>query len=123
MNEKELLEKSASEYKCFDLANHIRRQMEFSEKTFGPGPRVAGVCDHIRKELKEIEEDPGDLMEWVDVVILAIDGAWRSGFSPEQIAEAIEVKQAKNESRKWPDWRRVDQGKAIEHIRDEGGTA
>jgi dATP/dGTP pyrophosphohydrolase len=102
----------------FDLVAHLYRQREWSEATFGPGNRDNGVIDHIRKELVEIEESPDDLSEWIDVVILALDGAWRNGFTPEQIADALEAKQAKNERRKWPDWRTAEPGKAIEHIRN-----
>lgn len=102
----------------YDLVDHLRRQRAFSERTFGPGSRTAGVLDHIRKELLEIEATPDDVTEWVDVILLALDGAWRAGFSPEQIVEALAAKQARNESRKWPDWRDVEAGKAIEHIRE-----
>lgn len=101
-----------------DLQQHIDRQIGFSEATFGPGERRAGVIEHIRKELIEIEES-GDLEEWVDVIILAIDGAWRTGATPFQICAAIEAKQTKNEARTWPDWRDAEPGKAIEHIRYE----
>jgi hypothetical protein len=100
-----------------DLVTYLHRQKEFSENTYGPGQRTTGVLDHIRKELKEIEKDPNDLYEWIDVVILAFDGAWRAGYTPEQIAEALEKKQSKNESRTWPDWRTADPNKAIEHDR------
>lgn len=100
-----------------NLIGHLYRQREFSLRTFGPGPRTEGVCDHIRKELKEIEAKPDDLSEWADVVLLALDGAWRAGYSPEEIANAIQAKQAKNEARKWPDWRTAEPGKAIEHIK------
>ena len=89
----------------------------WSEKTFGPGDRTKGVIDHIRKELAEIEAAPGDLEEWIDVIILAFDGAWRSGASPLQIVEALIAKQAKNEARTWPDWRSLPTDVAIEHIR------
>jgi hypothetical protein len=102
---------------CFDLIYHIYRQRKFSEETFGPGERAQGIVDHIRKELAEILAAPTDLMEWVDVILLAIDGAWRAGYSPEQIAVGLAQKQARNESRKWPDWRTAELGKAIEHIR------
>lgn len=101
----------------FDLVAHLRRQMAFSAKTFGPGRRVQGVCDHIRKELIEVEDDDGPLSEWVDVILLALDGAWRSGATPEQIASAITAKQERNEGRVWPDWRTAPVGKAIEHDR------
>lgn len=100
-----------------NLIEHIRRQMAWSKTTFGPTARTKGVIDHIRKELLEIEAKPYDLSEWVDVIILGLDGAWRHGFSPEEIAAAIEAKQAKNEARTWPDWRTRSQDEAIEHDR------
>lgn len=105
-----------------DLIKHLYRQKRFSETTFGPGPRAAGVCDHIRKELIEIEAAPNDLLEWVDVILLALDGAWRAGHAPEAIAAAIEEKQTRNEARTWPDWRTAAPGVAIEHVRyaDDG---
>lgn len=101
----------------FDLVAHLHRARSFSERTFGPGARTAGVVDHIRKELREIEADPSDVMEWIDVVILAFDGAWRAGWTPEEIVAAIVTKQTKNEGRTWPDWRTTDPNKAIEHDR------
>jgi hypothetical protein len=102
---------------AYDLVAHLRRQRDFSAHAFGPGPRTAGVIDHIRKELGEIEKAPDDLTEWIDVVLLAFDGAWRAGHKPERIAEALAAKLAKNESRVWPDWRTADPNKAIEHDR------
>lgn len=102
----------------FDLEWHLARQRAFSFKTFGPaGTRTKGIIDHIRKELVEIEANPGDLSEWIDVVILAFDGALRRGYEPEEIAAALEAKQTKNEGRTWPDWRTMPADKAIEHDR------
>jgi len=103
--------------KLFSLEKHLWRQREFSAKTFGPGERTAGVIDHIKKELIEIEAHPTNLEEWIDVAILALDGAWRAGHTPDQIVAALVAKQVKNEARKWPDWRTAAQGKAIEHDR------
>lgn len=101
----------------FSFHSHLARQAKFSLATFGPGARSKGVVDHIRKELCEIEADPTDLKEWVDVIILALDGAWRTGATPRQIIDAIVAKQDKNEGRVWPDWRTADPEKAIEHDR------
>lgn len=100
-------------------AAHLARQREFSERAFGPGARLLGVLDHIRKELAEIEADPADLGEWVDVLILAFDGAWRAGHEPQAIIDAIRAKQARNEARTWPDWRTASPDKAIEHVRPD----
>jgi hypothetical protein len=113
----------------FDLIAHLEHQREFSLRTFGPGDRTAGVCDHIRKELREVEDDAAagidTLPEWVDVIILAFDGAHRTGASPQAIVDAIVAKQTKNEARRWPDWRTAEPGKAIEHDRSgepQGGA-
>lgn len=112
---------TGSQAVTFDLVQHLHRQRAFSERTFGPGARTTGVIDHIRKELREIEAAPTDISEWIDVVLLALDGAWRSGASPEAIVAALLMKQTRNEARTWPDWRTADPNKAIEH--DRSGEA
>jgi len=110
---------TSKEREGYDLVAHLHRQKRFSVDTFGPGDRLLGVLDHIRRELKEIESNPEDLSEWIDLVLLSFDGAWRRGFTPEQIAKALAEKQSKNEKRKWPDWRTQAKDKAIEHIKSE----
>jgi len=104
----------------FSFYNHLQRQRCWSEETFGPGARHKGVVDHIWKELLEIEADPSDLTEWIDVAILALDGAWRSGAAPDQIITALAAKQIKNEGRTWPDWRTMSEDAAICHVKKEG---
>ena len=101
----------------FDLITYLNRQRKFSTKAFGPGTRSKGIVDHIRKELVEIEADPGDVKEWLDVATLALDGAWRCGATSEQIALALVEKLKRNEGRTWPDWRMASPDKAIEHDR------
>lgn len=58
-----------------NLIEYLQKQMAWSAATFGPGQRTKGITEHIREELAEIEQEPLDLFEWVDVVILALDGA------------------------------------------------
>lgn len=105
-------------------AAHIEHQRAWSRATFGPehlrGP--LGPLAHIRKELEEIKESPYDLEEWIDVIILGLDGACRAGHEPQQIIDMIKTKQAKNEARTWPDWRNVPADQAIEHIEAGGIT-
>ena len=109
---------AAERERCgFNFREHLTHQREWSEKTFGPGDRAKGVVEHIRKELREIESQPNDLEEWIDVVILALDGAWRSGGTPDEIIGTLVGKQAKNEKREWPDWRTFTEGQAIEHVK------
>lgn len=115
----------------FDLEAHLLRQMAWSHATFGPGERTNGVIDHIRKELIEVEASDGSAEEWVDVVILAIDGLTRrlafvggERSDPQWVAEmAVKMivgKQTRNEARVLPDWRTSDPNKAIEHDRSHG---
>jgi hypothetical protein len=101
------------------LLNILARQIIWSMETFGPDTHVKSITEHIKKELDEIEADPKDLKEWVDVIILGFDGAWRAGHTPEEIEVAIVAKQTKNEGRKWPDWRTHPPGVPFEHIRED----
>lgn len=103
-----------------DLVKHLQKQEQWSLKTFGPPDNnTAGIIDHIKKELVEVENNPEDVFEWIDIVILAFDGALRNGWKPEDVAMALKNKHEINESRKWPDWRKVEKGKAICHIKDQ----
>lgn len=122
----------------FDFTQHLYRQRAFSRATFGPGDRTVGVTDHIAKELVEVRQARDlcqnsshdersfkaslpvyALPEWIDIVILGLDGALRTGATPEQIVDELLRKQERNEMRNWPDWRTADPDKAIEHVRTE----
>jgi Protein of unknown function (DUF550) len=115
-----------------DLAQHLIRQMAFSRATFGPGQRKNGVLDHIEKELIEVRDGKGDPKEWVDLVILALDGLTRELINrmptaPKHViayhaCKMIVVKQDKNERRDWPDWRGASADKAIEHVRPQAAA-
>lgn len=73
----------------FDLVEHLERQKAFSLKTFGPGRRVDTVLSHMAKEAAEVRQKPCDVFEWVDVMLLAFDGAWRAGYRSDYIVEVI----------------------------------
>lgn len=100
-----------------DLLEFVKDFKDWNLETYGPGERTKGHIDHITKELVEIESDPTDTLEWVDVILLAMSGALRHGYTPEELVAAIEAKHAKNKARQWPDWRTADPNKAIEHVK------
>lgn len=83
------------------LDSYLYRHIEWSERVLGHGPHTEGLLKHIAKELDEIREHPSDLLEWVDVLILAFDGAWRAGYSVDQILLALQEKQNRNFKRTW----------------------
>ena len=102
----------------FNLIDYLNNQIVFSVRTFGPHNNVESLLDHISKECEEIRENPQDLEEWIDIMILAFDGALRQGHSPDSLVKMLEHKLEKNKNRTWPDWRTVDKTKAIEHIKE-----
>lgn len=104
------------------LAEIIKDAKAWSSVTFGPGTRERGVIAHIRKELDEIEAAPTPELkakEWVDVIILGIDGLWRSmpNTPAGALVAMITAKYAKNRQREWPDWRTMSADDPIEHKR------
>lgn len=104
-----------------ELESYIREQKNWSKKSFGDntfktGRSHKGLLEHIQKELKEIDNNPTDLYEWVDLIILGLDGAWRAGFTEEDITLALHRKQCINKLRIWPDNDGSGE-KAIEHLK------
>lgn len=102
----------------FDMVSFFDIKATWSRETFGPADRYAGVVAHIRKELDEILAQPDDLEEWVDVALLAMDGAWRSaGADGARFVEALVAKDTKNRTRTWPDWRTLAPDTVSEHVK------
>lgn len=82
-----------------NLLTYIRDHIRWSKKTFGEGTFSTRLVNHIRKECDEITAKPTDLEEWIDVIILGIDGAWRAGYNAADIAEMLRAKLKKNQAR------------------------
>lgn len=97
------------------LTKYVVAQTAWSRVTFGSSRRTVGICRHIEKELVEIQADPDDAREWIDVMILAIDGYWRHGGKPEELAAMLEGKQRVNFEREWPPIQAEDQ--PTEHVK------
>ncbi len=93
----------------------IQWQKDWATKTFGEGDHALGLTEHIQKEIKEIKENPFDVEEWIDVIILAMEGAWRTGASVSEVSDVFKMKMRKNERRLWPT--ENDPNKAIEHVK------
>lgn len=102
----------------FVVETYLRRQQLWSLRTFGEGQRTKGIVKHIEKELVEIRQQPHDLIEWIDVVILALDGYWRHGGQPEAIMDYLQAKQNVNFARAWQAPR---DGEPTEHDRTAEG--
>lgn len=110
-----------------DLTQWLETQIAWSRKTFGTEPRLEGILKHIEKEIVEVRKDPTDAKEWIDIAILALDGAWRakqahyvSQIEAKVIAtlvtETLQAKSLENMFvRSWPPPGAADQ--PVEHVR------
>lgn len=98
-----------------NLDHYLKRHRRWSLRTFGPGHRVGGVTKHIEKEIAEVRAAPGDLDEWLGIAVLALDGAWRAGFTPAEICRALDRLLERNMARQWPS--QMSEDEPIEHIR------
>lgn len=98
-------------------AERLERQREWSTRSFGPHRRTEGILRHIAKECDEVRAEPESLEEWVDIAILALDGAWRAGHEPQAVIDWLVAKQEENFTRSYPDWRILTEDDPIEHIR------
>jgi hypothetical protein len=103
-----------------DLIEYLDRHKLWSMDALGLGPHTAALIEHITTELNEIRADPLDLEEWIDIIILAIDGAWRAGHTSAAIQDALFAKQRKNIARRWPDPATHPPDRHFQHLRDEG---
>lgn len=99
-----LLEQAIEELEAqqpFCFTDFVKRKMDHSRATW-PSQTLFGVLAHARKEVEEIEDNISDCIEWVDLILLGIDGACRTGLTPEQLGIQLERKLAINLQRAWP---------------------
>ena len=83
-----------------DLVYLSREMMVWSKETFGCGIRTEPILKHIEMEVQEVRDSKGeDPYEWIDIIILALDGALNAGFTPEEIAFFLRNKFEKNKNR------------------------
>lgn len=100
-------------------AAHLARQRAWSFKTFGPPRALAGVLDHIAKEIEEIAANPADLSEYIDVIILAADGAFCAGFTPDEVIHAWQADDTPALQMPGPNALRIIRAFAIERGRED----
>lgn len=105
-------------YRMFDL---IRDHGDWSQKTFGKDSELIegfrgtiGAADHLEKEAREIQANPGDIAEHADALLLLLDIVRRAGYSIFDLLKAAEDKMVVNKARKW---NKPVPGKATEHVK------
>ena len=99
-------------------ADFIDEKFLWSTRTFGQHKNHMKIINHIRKEAIEASHAPTDPEEWVDMILLALDGLSRiCGLSGAEIIEQIAAKNDKNHQREWPPVQEVHDDHPIEHVK------
>jgi len=113
MTESKRQELLATEIRTFtDLVN---RQRAWSTAQFGETVPIDRILNHITEEVAEVKAEPGTLHNWIDIVLLAFDGAWRAGHSPKEVVQAIQDVQVRNIMREWLDTKDLLPGQPNSH--------
>lgn len=103
------------------LLRFLSEKWEHSQRVFGP-QTTTGVLNHVRSEVEEIQEEPTDITEWVDLILLGMDGAMRScpdpKTAPQEVVRAIRDKFEVVKKRQYPDWRTLAPDEASYHEKD-----
>lgn len=85
-----------------------QQQFEWAQEAFGPGRRDKGIIAHLRSEIDELEANPDDIFEAIDLIFLAADHALRvlaadGDLQPGRTLEQFWLaKFDKNRRRSWP---------------------
>lgn len=89
----------------------------WSQKTFGSdsdrGP--LGPLRHLEREAVEAQQNPVDILEFADCLLLLLDASRRAGFSLFDLIEGARRKLAINKEREWSTPSSGDE--PVEHVR------
>lgn len=99
-----------------ELSEFLDNKYAWSLTTFGLGKRTVGNARHIMKELTEIVSEPDDQFEWIDVILIAIDGYMRCGGRSDRLLPDLEIKHFLNTKRAYPFPK--TESEVPEHIRE-----
>lgn len=96
------------------IEKYLKKQIKWSKKAFGTSKRTVGITKHINKEVDEVLAKPDDLSEWIDIIILAMDGYWRHGGTSSSLMKDLRNKLKINMSRVYP---KVSDDEPSQHVK------
>ena len=93
----------------------VRKAGTWADATFAPdgGYRGPGIVAHLKKEVVELAENPRDMEELADCMLLLFHLAHQNGGN---LQSAIARKFAINQRRKWG---KPDANGVVEHVRGD----
>jgi len=73
---------------------------EWATNTFPHGD-TQGHLNHLLTEVQELKEDPKDILEYADCMIILLHVARTNGITVDMLADAVKIKLGINRKRKW----------------------
>ena len=91
---------AATEIEANDLNAFQKKQGRWAANTFGD-QTTEEKLRHLIKEIREIMDDPQDVVEYADALSLLLDAARLQGISASEIVRAARKKLDVNKRRTW----------------------
>lgn len=83
----------------------------WSEKEFG-SQRLRGIIAHLRREVRELENNPRNLEEFADCQMLLMDALTQAGYNMDELKGAVDCKLEINKKR---NWKEPNEDGSVEH--------
>ena len=97
--------------------NEIQKNLgKWADSVFGKKRSPIGALYHLQEEAFEAMDEPYDIMEYADCMMLIIDATRNAGFTADELMEAVNKKLRINQRRKWG---RPDKNGVINHIKEK----
>lgn len=90
--------------------------VKWQVETFGPAP-ARSVIAHLKREAGELHDDPKDVIEYADCMLLLLGAAARVGYDTDILLDACRLKLKINRAREWGP---VQSDGTVEHIPRSG---
>ena len=103
----------------WDFFKVMENWAKWSDSVWGENRPPNGTVNHLVEEAAELAENPTDIMEYVDVIMLAVDGLRQAGFDFAEFTDAAIKKLAINKAREWGP---VDENGVSRHVKDSAKT-
>ena len=99
----------------WDVFKMLTDWAAWSDSVWGEGRSPAGAINHLAQEVDELRSSPQNIMEHVDVIMLAMESLRLAGFD---VAELVDAAAKKLEINKQREWGPVDDDGVSQHVGD-----
>lgn len=71
------------------IVSHLEKQIEFSKKNYDDENQFDKILLYLYKTVSDVKDNHNILKNWTDVIVVSLDGSWRTGHDKEKIANEL----------------------------------